>query len=77
MDPGPLLSLLGTDAVGHLWFKPDPPELISSPANRLFVDEDHIGQAVGALAKLDDEELRRLLPTPRLPDRLHQSGAKR
>ena len=67
LDPGPLLSLLGTDAVGHLWFKPDPPELISSPANRLFVDEDHIGQAVGALAKLDDEELRRLLPTHGFP----------
>ena len=67
LDPGPLLSLLGTGAVGYLWSNPDPPELVSSPANRLFVDEDHVGQALGALAKLDDEELRRLLPTHGFP----------
>ena len=67
LDPGPLLSRLGTDAVGYLWSNPDPPELVSSPANRLFVDEDHVGQALGALAKLDDEELRRLLPTHGFP----------
>ena len=67
LNPGPLLSLLGTDAVGYVWSNPDPPELVSSPANRLFVDEDHVGQALGALAKLDDEELRRLLPTHGFP----------
>ena len=67
LDPGPLLSLLGTDAVGYVWSNPDPPELVSSPANRLFVDEDHVGQALGALAQLDDEELRRLLPTHGFP----------
>ena len=67
LDPGQLLSLLGTDAVGYVWFNTDPPELVSSPANRLFVDEDHVGQALGALAQLDDEELRRLLPTHGFP----------
>ena len=67
LDPGPLLSLLGTDAVGYVWSNPDPPELVSSPANRLFVDEDHVGQALGALAKLDDEELKRLFPTHGFP----------
>ena len=49
--------------LGYVWSNLDPPELVSSPANRLFVDEDHVGQALGALAQLDDEELRRLLPT--------------
>ena len=67
LDPGPLLSLLGTDAVGYVWSNPDPPELVSSPANRLFVDEDHVGQAWGALSALDDDALRRLLPTHGFP----------
>ena len=68
LNPGPLLSLLGTDAVGYVWFNPEPPELISNPANRLFVDQDHVGQALGALATLDDEKLRRLLPTHGFPN---------
>ena len=68
LNPGPLLSLLGTDAVGYVWFNPEPPELISNPANRLFVDKDHVGQALGALATLDDEKLRRLLPTHGFPN---------
>ena len=58
LKPGPLLSLLGTDAVGYVWSNPDPPELVSSPANRLFVDEDHVGQALGALSALDYDVLR-------------------
>ena len=53
--------------LGYVWSNLDPPELVSSPANRLFVDEDHVGQALGALAQLDDEELRRLLPTHGFP----------
>ena len=67
LEPGPLLSLLGTDAVGYVCSNPDPPELVSSPGNRLFVDEGHVGQALDALAKLDDEELRRLFPTHGFP----------
>ncbi len=67
LEPGPLLSLLGTDAVGYVWSNPDPPELVSSPANRLFVDEDHVGQALGALSALDDDVLRKLLPTHGFP----------
>ena len=70
LDPGVLLSLLGTDAIGYVWSNPDPPELLSSPANRLFVDEDHVGQALGELAKLSKLEvdrLRRLLPTHGFP----------
>ena len=67
LNPGPLLSLLGTDAVGYLWSNPDPAELLSNPANRLFVDEGHVGQALGELSKLDDDTLRRLLPTHGFP----------
>ena len=40
---------------------------LDMPAQPLFVDEDHVGQALGALAQLDDEELRRLLPTHGFP----------
>ena len=75
LDPGVLLSLLGTDAVGYVWSNPDPPGLVSSPANRLFVDEDHVGQALGELAKLaklEVDRLRRLLPTHGFPiDGIH------
>lgn len=67
LEPGPLLSLLGTDAVGYVYSNPDPPELVSSPANRLFVDEDHVGQALGALKSLDDKQLGRLLPSHGFP----------
>ncbi|MCY4509976.1 MAG: DUF262 domain-containing protein [Acidobacteria bacterium] len=67
LAPGPLLSLLGTDAVGYVWSNPDPPELVSSPANRLFVDEGHVGQALGTLSKLEDDALGRLLPTHGFP----------
>ena len=57
LNPGSLLSLLGTAAVGYVWSNPDPPALVSSPANRLFVDEGHVGQALGALFTLDDDAL--------------------
>ena len=67
LDPGALLCLLGTDAVGYVWSNPDPRELVSSPANRMFVDEDHVGQALGKLSKLKEDALRRLLPTHGFP----------
>ena len=67
LEPGPLLSLLGTEAVGYVWSNPEPRDLVSSPANRLFVDKDHVGQALGALSKLDDDALRKLLPTHGFP----------
>ena len=67
LDPGALLTQLGTDAVGYVVSSPDPRELVSSPANRMFVDEHHVGQAVGALAGLDEDTLTRLLPTHGFP----------
>ena len=63
LDPGSLLSQLGTDALGYVWSDPDKSDMVSSPANRLFVDPEHVGQALGRLSELDDETLGRLLPT--------------
>ena len=68
LDPGTLLSQLGTDAVGYFWSNPDPKDLVSSPANRMFVDRAHVGQVVSALQGLDDASLRALLPTHGFPD---------
>ena len=67
LDPGALLSQLGTDAVGYIWSNRNPRDLVSSPANRMFVDADHLGQAIGALAKLDDDTLVTLLPSHGFP----------
>ena len=63
LDPGALLSGRGTDAVGKVWSNPGRKDLASSPANRMFVDRDHVGQAIGALAELDDDVLGTLLPS--------------
>ena len=38
-------------------------ELFSSPANRMFVDANHFGQAVGALNEADDARIKELLPS--------------
>ena len=38
-------------------------QLSSSPANRLFVDATHIGQALGPLRGMDAERLESFLPT--------------
>ena len=65
--PGTLLSRLGTDAVGYVWSNPDPKNLVSSPANRMFVDDDHDGQALSVLTDLDDNALMRILPTHGFP----------
>ena len=67
LDPGTLLSRLGTDAVGYVWSNPDPKDLVSNPANRMFADGGHVGQAIGALVALDDEVLGTLLPTHGFP----------
>ena len=38
-------------------------ELFSSPANRMFVDAYHFGQALGSLQDKDDDRLQQLMPT--------------
>ena len=67
LDPGGLLSRLGTHAVGYVWSDPKPKDLVSRPENRMFVDDDHTGQAIGALEELDDDILETLLPTHGFP----------
>ena len=69
LDPGELLSTVGTGAVGHVCSnQPQLGDLISSPANRMFVDRDHVGQAFGTLKELSDERLKALLPTHGFPE---------
>lgn len=64
LDPGGLLSALGTAAVGYVSsHRQQLDDLNRSPANRMFVDREHNGQAFGVLIDLGDDKLRRLLPT--------------
>ena len=62
--PGRLLSHRGTRAVGYVSSSSGQlSDLASSPANRMFVDENLIGQAFSELRKLNDEVLGALLPS--------------
>ena len=64
LNPGDLLALRGTEAVGYVVAnRGGGDELFSSPANRMFVDADHFGQALGSLQSKDDDRLEQLLPT--------------
>ena len=67
LDPGALLSRLGTDAAGYVVSNPDRRDLVSSPANRMFVNDHHDGQALSALTNLDDNALKQVLPTHGFP----------
>lgn len=67
LDPGGLLSRLGTHAVGYVWSNPEPKDLVFRPENRMFVDGDYTGQAIGALDELDDDALAMLLPSHGFP----------
>lgn len=64
LDPGRLLSARGTRAVGYVSSNSEQLKgLVSSPANRMFLDDGHVGQAFAYLAGLDDHALNELLPT--------------
>ena len=63
LDPGSLLAQQGTDALGYVWSDADR----SDPANRLFVDGEHVGQVLDKLLELPDEVLGALLPTHGFP----------
>ena len=68
LEPGALLSELGPKAVGYVSSSQKPlAEMFSSPANRLFLDREHRGQAFDELAKLGDVMLMELLPTHGFP----------
>ena len=64
LEPGRLLSIRGTRAVGYVSTNSGQLEgLISSPANRMFIDEGQVGQVFSELEQLNDEVLSELLPT--------------
>ena len=64
LDPAQLLSRRGTRAVGYVSSKLESTtDLLGSPANRMFVDDDHVGRALVALIGLQDDTLMKLLPT--------------
>ena len=69
LDPGKLLATRGIGGVGYL-FAHQPRvshRMIRNPANRMFVDRTHVGQAFGALRSLSDARLKVLLPTHGFP----------
>lgn len=67
LDPGELLSTVGTGAVGYVSTNQSLANLIGSPANRMFVDRNHVGQAFRLLQDMGDRRLRELLPTHGFP----------
>ena len=67
LDPGDLLSTVGTGAVGYVLTNQSLEHLIGSPANRMFVDRGHVGQAFRVLQGMNDRRLRELLPTHGFP----------
>ena len=70
LDPGGLLSTFGTGAVGYVSSnQPQLAHLIRSPANRMFLDRDHVGQAFGTLKGLSDSRLHELLHTHGFPNK--------
>ena len=74
LDPGHLLSARGTRAVGYVSSSlGSAKELFSSPANRMFLDADQVGQAFVDLTGLKDDVLMELLPTHGFPiDSIHR-----
>ena len=68
LDPGQLLATRGTRAVGYVFSNPGPlMELFSSPANRMFLGIEQVGQAFDHLVGLTDDVLMELLPTHGFP----------
>jgi hypothetical protein len=70
LDPGALHAELGPSALSHVVSSGLSKELQSSPANRMYVDRDHRGQALGALQQLkelDDAELEPILASHGFP----------
>ena len=68
LDPGQLLATSGTRAVGYVFSNPGLlAELFSSPANRMFLGIEQVGQAFDHLVGLTDEVLTELLPTHGFP----------
>ena len=62
LDPGELLSVSGTRAMGYVFSSSTHiRELLSSPANRMFVDKGLVRQTFSLLTNLDDDRLKKTL----------------
>jgi hypothetical protein len=79
LDPGRLLSHRGVSALGYFASnaKKLGSPLYSSPANRLFVHERHVGQAVSVLEGKSARELGEILPTHGFPQQSGEAIQKR
>ncbi|MXW13409.1 MAG: DUF262 domain-containing protein [Rhodothermaceae bacterium] len=68
LEPGKLLSELGSSAIGYVWYNPGEAEEFSSiSANRMFLDRDLVDNAFDHLTELDDSMLKKLLPSHGFP----------
>ena len=67
LNPGQLLSNLGPKAMKYVCYNPAVEEFSSTPANRLFLDDDVLGNAFDHFRNLKDEYLRELLPSHGFP----------
>ena len=68
LEPGNLLSELGSSAIGYVWKSPSEAEEFSSiSANRMFLDGELVGNAFDHLTILDDSRLEVLLPSHGFP----------
>ncbi len=79
LDPGALHAELRSKALSYVVGSGLPSELQSSPANRMYADRDHRGQALRALAQLDDPVLEQVLTSHGFPHeaREHLEGNER
>ena len=68
LDSGHLLSMYGTEALGYVTSSlAERKDLVSSPANRMFVDSEEVGQAITRLSGLSANALEEILPTHGFP----------
>lgn len=67
LDPGALHAELGSKALAYIVGAGLPADLQSSPANRMYVDRDHRGQALRAVQALDDADLDSVLASHGFP----------
>ena len=64
LDLGQLFSTRGARAVGYVSSDPSQLDgLFASPANRMFVDADQVGQTLPDMAGMDDDASNAFLPT--------------
>lgn len=67
LNCGELLSKQGPKALAFVVAADLPSQLQRSPANRMYVDLEHNGQAISALSILNDQRLDELLPSHGFP----------